>query len=261
VVGDARAEKSRRIVVRNAPLPTLWSSEHVLPPTGELDMTRRALRTVAALALLTALVGGCGNGDSAAQRAATSTTQTDDPTTVIATTTTMVASLPPIRSDDSCHVDISGDVSVSYDSRGGFSNISYGPWVPGGGTVVGITLDDTLFMLNCDRGDGLLVRFSLATGQHLAMQPATFSIRKADNVMGGYSNDPPPIEVSPFIGTGDYKYAVSQDSTFAITEFDDEHIAGSFRVTVSEAKRGVLSDGLPPKTAVIAGTFELKNPN
>jgi hypothetical protein len=169
--------------------------------------------------------------------------------------------LPPISPDDSCHVDISGDVSASYDSRGGFSNISYGPWVPSGGTVVGIDLDDTLFLLSCDGGDGLLVTFSLATGQHLAMEPATFSIRKADNAMGGYASDPPAIQVSPFIGTGDYKYAVSADSVFAISEFDGTHIAGDFRVTVSEAKHGTLSDGLPPKTAVISGTFDVKNPN
>lgn len=227
-------------------------------------MTRRGLRTLSGLALLTALVGGCaddvgvalpaGTGNVLAGTDATSTA----PTTGADTTTTVE---PRIEPDDSCHVEITGDVHASYDSHGGFSNISYGPWTPTAGTVVGISVDDTLFMLNCNRGDGMLVTFSLSPGQHLAAEPQTFGIRKADNQMGGYTTDPPVIQVSPFIGTGDFMYAVSADSTFTISEFDATHVAGSFHVTVSEAKHGVRTDGLPPKTAVIDGTFDVKNPN
>lgn len=223
-------------------------------------MTRRGLRAMAGLALLVALAGGCADDVGVALPVGTGNVLAGDNQTTILdpTTTSTEAHIAP---DDSCHVDITGDVQASYDSRGGFSNISYGPWAPNSGTVVGISVDDTLFLLNCNRGDGMLVTFSLTAGHHLAARPATFSIRKADNEMGGYTDDPPVIQVSPFIGTGDFMYAVSADSTFTISEFDGEHIAGSFHVTVSEAKHGVFTDGLPPKTAVIDGTFDLKNPN
>ena len=42
---------------------------------------------------------------------------------------------------------------------------------------------------------------------------------------------------------------------------DAAHIAGNFQFFVSEAKNEVITDSTPAKTAVITGTFNLKNPN
>ena len=167
-----------------------------------------------------------------------------------------------VAADDFCHVDITGDVTASFDSPGGFSNISYGPWVPNtGATVLGIALDDGFFIMNCQGPDDQLLSIGLGLDQHLPMAPGTFAIRKADNIFGGYDSNPPVIQVSPFIGSSDFFWAISADSTFTITEFDAAHIAGNFQFSVSEAKNEVITDSTPAKTAVITGTFNLKNPN
>ena len=214
------------------------------------------------LALLTAITacGGSatpGAGDTASQPGET----TSD--------TGAVASDPPATSpgittasDDFCRAEITGDVTATLESGGGISTISYGPWVPSSaGTVAGITLDDTFFIMNCSGPGGELLSIGLNLDQHLPMAPASYSIRKADNTLGGYDSNPPVIHVSPFIGSGDFVWAISADSVFNVTEFDATHIAGDFVLYVQEAKNDLVTDGLPAKSAVITGSFNLKNPN
>ncbi|MCE9621274.1 MAG: hypothetical protein K8R99_02895 [Actinomycetia bacterium] len=204
----------------------------------------------------------CGNDDAALPGQTATPAVTVPGATAPAVPDTVASSSGSVAADDSCHVDITGDVTASFDSPGGFSNISYGPWVPNtSGTVMGIALDDTFFIMNCQGPDDQLVTISLGLDQHLPMAPATFPIRKADNIFGGYDSNPPVIQVSPYIGSGDFFWAVSADSVFTITEFDAEHIAGNFQFYVSEAKNDIVTDSLPAKTAVITGTFNLKNPN
>ncbi len=165
-------------------------------------------------------------------------------------------------SDDFCHAEITGDVTATLDSGGGFSSISYGPWIPSSaGTIAGIALDDTFFIMNCSGAGGELVTMGTGTDQHLPMAPASYPIRKAENIFGGYDSNPPVIQASPFIGSGDFFWAISADSVFNITEFDASHIAGNFVFYVQEAKSDLITDGLPAKSAVITGTFNLKNPN
>ena len=167
-----------------------------------------------------------------------------------------------VAADDSCHVEITGDVTDSFDSGGGFSNIGYGSWIPEtSGTVLGIALDDTFFIMNCQGGANQLISIGLSVDQHLPMAPASYPIRKADNILGGYDSNPSVIHVSPYIGSSDFFWAISADSVFNITEFDEQHIAGNFQFYVTEAKSDIVTDGLPAKSAVITGTFNIKNPN
>lgn len=164
--------------------------------------------------------------------------------------------------NDYCHVDITGDITASFDSGGGVYALAYGAWVPESAvTVPGLPLDDSYFIMNCSGPAGELITISLGTDQRLPMAPASYPIRRADNIFGGYDSNPPVIQVSPFIGSGDFFWAVSADSVFNITEFDADHIAGNFQFFVAEAKGGILDDGIPAQNAVITGTFNLRNPN
>ncbi|MBI4883149.1 MAG: hypothetical protein HY826_03760 [Actinobacteria bacterium] len=227
-------------------------------------MKAQALK-VYGLAIVTTLAGCSSDGTTlptpADAPAATSPSSLGDDGDVQVTTPPDNSSAT-IVTDDNCHVDITGDINASFDSGGGFSNIGYGPWVPGSAvTVAGVTLDDTFFILNCQGGEGELVSIGLGLDQHLPMTPANYPIRKADNIFGGYDSNPPVIQVSPYIGSGDFFWAISADSVFNITEFDATHIAGNFQFYVSEAKNDIVTDGLPAKTAVITGAFNIKNPN
>ena len=195
--------------------------------------------------LLLAVVAACSNDKAATPGSAD----------------TFGGSTGAVAADDFCHVDITGDVTASFDSPGGFSNISYGAWIPASnGTVGGIAHDDTFFIMNCQGPNDQLVSVSIGLGQHLPMSPASYPIRKADNHFGGYDSNPPVVQASPFIG-GDFSWAISAESVFTITEFDESHIAGTFQFYVSEAQYFGTTDALPAKTAVITGTFNLKNPN
>jgi hypothetical protein len=219
--------------------------------------------------LVLATLAACGNDTTAPPRASvtwgdtgTEPTPPDATDTPDAPDTTAGATSGTVSADDFCHVDITGDVTASFDSPGGYSSISYGPWVPtSGGTVAGITLDDSFFIMNCQGGEGELVSIGLGLDQHLPMAPASYPIRKADNIFGSYDSNPPVIQVAPYIGSGEFFWGVSAESVFTITEFDASHIAGNFQFFVSEAKNDFISDSLPAKTAVIVGTFNLKNPN
>ncbi|MEQ1872465.1 MAG: hypothetical protein ABL953_01960 [Ilumatobacteraceae bacterium] len=221
------------------------------------SIVRNPFFTSTGIALLLA-TAACGSDNAAIP---TDPVATEGPqATVPGVVDTTISSA--VAADDSCHVDITGDVTASFDSPGGIYNISYGPWVPASsGTVPGIALDDTFFIMNCQGSDGQLVSIGLNVGQHLPMAPASYPIRRADNILGGYDSNPPVFHVSPSIGFSDFTWAVSADSVFNIIEFDATHIAGTFQFFVAEAKNDVVTDGLPSKNAVITGTFNIKNPN
>ncbi|MGB8859095.1 MAG: hypothetical protein WCC60_07565 [Ilumatobacteraceae bacterium] len=220
-------------------------------------MKRRARRLATVCAMLT-LTSACGDDVQSVERSRDS----DHVASEQGSGGRLGDAAPGAPLDDSCHVDLSGDITAAYDSPGGTHQIVYGPWMPSSRTtIVAVRTDDSFFMMHCSDGNGLQVTFTVPAGQHLSMSPQLIPIREADNDFGGYGSDPPLIQVLPYIGAGDYMYAVSADSSFTIAAFDTTHIAGHFEVTVAEAKHTAMSDGLPPKTVTITGHFDLQNPN
>lgn len=159
-----------------------------------------------------------------------------------------------------CHVEVSGDVNAEWTAPGGYSAVGYGPWVPEATAAASpIATDDTFFLVNCTGENDNYVGFGANLDQHIPMAPGTYTIPTAQNAFG-VAGPVSPIGMLITLGGTDTNWGPSQDGTLIITAFDEEHIAGTFSVTVSD----VLADlgGTPSKgSAVITGEFDFANPN
>ncbi len=160
----------------------------------------------------------------------------------------------------SCHVNVTGDITADWTAPGGSAAVGYGPWIPPmPDATLGIDIDETFFILNCGGDDDEnYVGFMPLNSAAIPMQPATYTIPAATNMIGTGDGNGMSVLIT-FEGT-DTNWGASGEGTLVITEFDDEHIAGTFMVPVTDVlaeMSGEPSEG----NAVVSGEFDFANPN
>lgn len=164
----------------------------------------------------------------------------------------------PDSSLGGCSATVTGDATAQWQSVGGASAVGYGPWYEGPEitTVLGNT-DESFFILNCDSGDGNFVGFVGQNEIPIPMAPATYDIAVGDSLFG--SNASGPIGVLISLETTDTNWTLSGAGQLVITEFDAEHIAGTFTLPITDAFAEM--NGTSKGDAVLSGSFDLRNPN
>ena len=157
-----------------------------------------------------------------------------------------------------CHVKVEGDITAEWTSAGGASSVGYGPWVPSTtGTIAGISLDDSFFILNCQGEGDDYVGFMPLADTRIPMQPATYTIEAAANAFGA-SEGGLMSTLLGFEGSGT-NWGPSARGQLVITEFDANHIAGTFTIPVTDVLAQMT--GTSEGDAVITGEFNYSNPN
>ena len=180
-------------------------------------------------------------------------TESTDPASTEAETTTTVPA-----GEDSCTVNVTGDVNTSWTSGGGYSSVNYGAWIPPSGGSTPIALDDTFFVINCTGPGASYVGFAPSVGSHIPYEPATYTLPASDNLFGG-SSTPSVMEVLMGLDGTDTNWGPSAEGTLVITEFDENHIAGTFTIPIKDVL-GHLNE-VDKGTAMITGEFNYQNPN
>ncbi|MEQ1702769.1 MAG: hypothetical protein ABMA25_21885 [Ilumatobacteraceae bacterium] len=238
--------------------------------------SRHALRILAGITLVSLTAVGCSSSDngasvqpgtansSAATDGAGADTATSDaapatdgaPVTDGAPSTAGAGEIDP---SNNCHVDVTGAVTASWDSPGGYSAIGYGPWIPAGSAgSAPIALDETFFILNCTGTGNNYVGFGPNDLAAIPMTPATYPILPADNAFGG-TDAAHVMDVLLGLDGTDTNWGPSAEGTLVITEFDNEHIAGTFSIPITDVLAHLT--GTSKGDALVTGTFYYSNPN
>jgi hypothetical protein len=166
--------------------------------------------------------------------------------------------MPTDTGSGSCHVTVTGDVTADWTSGGGASAVGYGPWVanPGVTTIIG-ALDESFFVVNCEGPGDNYVGFLTTTDSKIPMEPATYAIAADASALSGEGGG----KIAPLIsldGT-DSNWSLATQGEFVITAFDDQHIAGTFSLPMTDAFADL--NGTSKGDALITGVFDYANPN
>ena len=158
----------------------------------------------------------------------------------------------------SCHVKIDGDVTADWTLGQDASSFGYGPWIPQApGVTAPIVLDETYFVLNCP-GDGQnTLSFMANLESAIPMQPATYTIPAATNAFGTAETGMVSILLRLDGPAGQTNWGPSADGQLVITEFDSNHIAGTFTVPITDVLAKL--NGTSMGDAVITGEFSYSN--
>ena len=231
--------------------------------------SRHALRAFVGITLISFTAIGCSSSNDGASvlpgTAGTGAPSSDPASTDPASSTEPVDATTPgtyefvIDPENSCHVDVTGAVTASWDSPGGYSAIGYGAWIPAGSTgSAPIALDETFFILNCTGNGSNYVGFGPTAGSPIPMTPATYPILPADNAFSG-AETPHVMNVLLGLDGTDTNWGPSAEGTLVITEFDTAHIAGTFSIPITDVLARIT--GVSKGDALITGTFNYRNPN
>lgn len=178
-------------------------------------------------------------------------------------TPTVPPPTPMAIAGGNCHVEVTGDVSATWDSPGGYSAIGYGPWIhqEPDQTIAGIPMDETFFLLNCTGPGTSSINFGTSPGSKIPMQPATYTLPPADNAFGA-SDNPGALSVLIGLDASETNWGLREPGTLTITRFDESGIAGSFQLPVTDVLAKIAGAQQPSKgNAMITGTFDYPNPN
>ena len=225
---------------------------------------------VTSVALLS-LVSACGGKDepsavdAAADAVAPTSPAPETPDSVAETPSAVTepadagTTAPVAGGPDSCTVNVTGDVSASWVSPGGYSAVGYGAWIPSTpGVSSPIALDDTFFILNCTGPGDSYIGFGPSVGASVPLGPAIYPLLPADNVLGG-SATPSVMQVLIGLDGTNTNWGPSAEGTLVITAFDANHIAGTFTIPVTDML-AEFSDN-PQGDAIITGEFDYVNPH
>lgn len=160
----------------------------------------------------------------------------------------------------SCHVKTEGDVTAEWTMGQDASSFGYGPWIPQTpGVTAPIVLDETYFILNCP-GDGEnSLSFTANLDSAIPMQPATYTIPAATNALGTAETGMISILLRYDGPAGETNWGPSADGQLVITEFDANHIKGTFTVPITDVLAKL--NGSSMGNAVITGEFSYTNPD
>ncbi len=221
----------------------------------------RTLAPIAAVVALLALAAcSSDKGNSSTSGVAGSTTAAGQTPDGGNTAPSVEAPAPPTdTSGGYCNVKVTGDINAEWTSGGGYSAVGYGPWIPAEAAAGSpFATDETFFILNCQSAGANYVGFGPVAEFPIPMQPASYVIGAGDNAFG--ASESGQISVLITFEGSETNWGPVEDGQFIITEFDENHIAGTFSVTVTD----VLADlgGNPSEgTATITGEFNFTNPN
>lgn len=225
-------------------------------------MNRHTTLASAGAALLLALTACSSDGDKSQPSSSGGAGATlPAEATVPGESTAPAITIPPgLTEMGSCHVKVEGDVTAEWTSPGGMSAVGYGPWTPpSAGTIAGLPMDETFFILNCVGEGTNSLNFMPNTGIGIPMQPATYVIQPASNAFGT-SEDGQITVIVGFDGpAGTTNWGPSEPGELVITAFDADHIAGTFRIPITDVLATLT--GASMGNAVITGEFDYQNPN
>jgi hypothetical protein len=231
-------------------------------------MSPRPIRIVSAALVSLALLASCGDDEETDSDATEAVDESDDngsdDTDADTDSDDTDADTPETAagdiSDGGCHVTVTGDVTKEWTGANDSGGFAYGPWADaalGDNTVpFSITLDANFFILNCTSGDDN-VSFTASGDFQVPQEPATYALAPSDNIISGASPDNEIGMIISLAGT-DTNWGLEAEGTFTITEFDDEHIAGTFELPVKDNLADLAS--VPSKgSALIKGEFLFTN--
>ncbi|MGB8859094.1 MAG: hypothetical protein WCC60_07560 [Ilumatobacteraceae bacterium] len=219
-------------------------------------MKRHGVLIISGVALLS-LIAACGDD----KKASVTTSPEGNVAQDIGSTATIAdggATGSVDTSGGSCHVTVTGDLTTEWSSGGGSSSVGYGPWVgsPGVTTMIG-ALDESFFVINCDSGTDDYVGFLTQNDAKIPMEPATYTIPAGTSALS--DNGVGMIAALVTFAGSDTNWMLSGDGQLVITAFDNDHIAGTFTLPMTDALSAMT--GTSEGDVVVTGEFDLLNPN
>jgi hypothetical protein len=157
----------------------------------------------------------------------------------------------PLVDGGTCSVAVTGDVEAGWNGREDVSGATYGPWIAAS-TQEGMgespaPVDRTYFNATCAGVGGQQLTFT-ANGA-IPARPAVYRFRRDGD--GQSADDLMQVYLQPTID-GDL-WTVGEAGTLTITDFDDEHVAGSFEIVAAPIGPS------PLERATATGEFDFVN--
>jgi len=158
----------------------------------------------------------------------------------------------------SCNVTVAGALTSDWTVPGVSGSVGYGPWIgnPGITTAMG-AIDETFFILNCADDTGNYVGFMTQNEAKIPMEPATYTISMDSSVLSN-TGEGTMVSVVTLAGS-ETNWTLSADGQLVITEFDEQHIAGTFTLPMTDALATLT--GTSAGDVVVSGEFNYANLN
>jgi hypothetical protein len=152
----------------------------------------------------------------------------------------------------SCHVDVTGARTVSWDSPGGVAAVGVQYWLSEQALAT-VPADTFFFIVNCNSEAGL-VTFAAgdaATTDTLPLAPARYELPSRASAM----TDTVLIAGVTVNEDDQALWSLDEGGVLDITAFDESHIAGTFTFSATDVF-GQEDDGV-----TVTGSFDYANPN
>ncbi|HUC32850.1 MAG TPA: hypothetical protein VMS14_05565 [Ilumatobacteraceae bacterium] len=151
-----------------------------------------------------------------------------------------------------CNVKVTGDVESEWTTPGGGITAAYGLWFPESMRDPS-TPPENYFVINCT-GEGSDYVGFVATGDGpgVPMQAATYTLPEGTGGLAAGPDDPVDVIIGLNGPNNMSVWDTGPGATLVITEFDENHIAGTFTIPVIDNNAGT-------GTATITGEFDLAN--
>lgn len=224
-------------------------------------------RTAAALVAGALVLAACGGGDdesaddrepSASTVADDATGDSDDPVVDAGDGSDHGGADDPTVDDGegtdagSCTVQVEGDVTAEWTSPGGYDALNMGYWL---GEDNPLAEDAMYWIVNCI-GPGTSALNLLAvddvTEADIPFGPKTLTVR------AGLEGDGELTQLLVLDGD-DAVWELESPGVVDVTDFDDEHIAGTFELRYRDQLADVTGD--PERHITVTGSFDYANPN
>jgi hypothetical protein len=195
------------------------------------------------------------SGNSATEESSVASDATTSPDGSIAgedgsSDTGVYSGLQPGPNDaGSCHVDVTGAETASWDAGGGMSATLVEYWLSEDERA---TLGGTFgLIVNCAGDPGYVGLSATSAGsvETIPQAPGVYEL------LPGAAGLSAPILAGVDLTGSDATWGLDQPGTLDITAFDDEHIAGTFSFTATDLFGSV--DG----QIAVSGDFDFHNPN
>ena len=155
-----------------------------------------------------------------------------------------------------CHVKVTGVIESEWTTPGGGVTAAYGHWVPEA-MQDPATSPENYFVINCTgEGQDYVGFIGSGEGPGVPMQPATYALPEGSIGISGGAEF--PVDVLVGLNGPDTVWETGVGATLTITEFDEDHIAGTFTIPVVDGLADMT--GVDNGTATITGEFDLANP-
>jgi hypothetical protein len=154
-------------------------------------------------------------------------------------------------------VKVTGDVESEWTSNGGTMAVGYGPWLPESMQDPAYPADETYFIINCiGEGSDYIGFLATGDGPGVPMEATSYNLPVGTGGLSAGTQD--AVEVIIGLNGPDTVWDTDMGAVLVITEFDEDHIAGTFTVPVVDGLADMT--GVDNGTATLTGEFEFANP-